>query len=71
MAIGSDYEYCEINECIGEISADFISVYPPGAPFVLPGSMLDETVLNFIRSVPRECLVGLYGEKIKIVKRKI
>ena len=71
MAIGSDYEYSEINECIGEISADFISVYPPGAPFVLPGSMLDETVLNFIRSVPRECLVGLYGEKIKIVKRKI
>ena len=70
-AIGSDYEYCEINECIGRISADFISVYPPGAPFVLPGSMLDETVLNYIRYTHQDCLVGLYDGKIKIVKRNV
>ena len=70
-AIGSDYEYCEINACIGRISADFISVYPPGAPFVLPGSMLVETVLNYIRYMHQECLVGLYDGKIKIVKRNV
>lgn len=37
-------------EAIGRISADSLAAYPPGVPNVLPGELLDEGVVSFLRA---------------------
>ncbi|MFA0815956.1 MAG: aminotransferase class I/II-fold pyridoxal phosphate-dependent enzyme [Anaerofustis sp.] len=68
-ALYAKYEYIPLDQSLGHISAEFISVYPPGAPVILPGDILDEDVIKYIQNVPTSCLIGLYNGTLKVVKQ--
>lgn len=38
------------SEAIGRVSADSLAAYPPGVPNVMPGEVLDEHVIGFLRA---------------------
>ncbi len=38
------YEYVPLCESTGRISADFLSLYPPGIPMAAPGERIDEAL---------------------------
>ena len=46
----SDGEFCHIDKCSGKISKEYIRAYPPGVPIVTPGEVLDENVINYLKS---------------------
>lgn len=37
-----------IDECVGEISGEFIFAYPPGIPVLIPGERITEDMLHYI-----------------------
>lgn len=41
-------EQIELHKSIGHISGEFISVYPPGTPLVVPGERITSEVINLI-----------------------
>ena len=47
------YQSIPLEETAGKVSAEFIMIYPPGIPLVVPGETIDETTieqLKFIRN---------------------
>lgn len=48
-AFYAETETVPINEAVGRIMAEFIMVYPPGIPIVMPGEILTEENLAYIR----------------------
>lgn len=47
-AFYADTEMIPLEESAGRISAEFIMVYPPGIPIVIPGEIIDEDNLRYI-----------------------
>lgn len=39
-----------VQEAVGRVAAEMITPYPPGIPAVLPGELLNERVLHYLRS---------------------
>ena len=37
-------------EAVGRISADSLAAYPPGVPNILPGEVLTQPIIDFLRS---------------------
>ena len=48
-AFYSDTETVPLRESAGRIIAEFIMVYPPGIPILLPGEIIDQESLDYIR----------------------
>ncbi|MCL1802689.1 MAG: PLP-dependent transferase [Eubacteriaceae bacterium] len=67
-ALRREYEYIDISQAHGRISADFLGVYPPGSPIAAPGDILDEGIIGFFGSVPESSRFGAYGASIKVVR---
>ena len=38
------------SEAVGRISADSLAAYPPGVPNILPGEILTQPIIDFLRS---------------------
>ena len=53
----------------GRVSADFIHLYPPGIPIVVPGERLEETVIGLLRQLLRQgfFVQGVNGEEIAVL----
>lgn len=51
------------------ISGDMISVYPPGFPLVVPGEVIDETVLSYIETARRNGndIYGFDDDKLEVI----
>lgn len=60
-------------EAIGEISAEFIFLYPPGIPAVVPGERISKEILEKIQSYQKRKmnLIGLYEGRIYIVDERV
>lgn len=50
-AFFGEHEIVGADQAIGRISADSLAAYPPGIPNVLPGEIITERTLEFLRSV--------------------
>jgi arginine/lysine/ornithine decarboxylase len=52
------------NESAGRISASFLCLFPPGAPVLVPGEMIDSSLIHYINQVRKEgiSVTGLIGE---------
>ncbi|CAK6472041.1 aminotransferase class I/II-fold pyridoxal phosphate-dependent enzyme [Peribacillus castrilensis] len=48
-AFYAETEVVPIEESVGKISAEFIMVYPPGIPIFIPGELITEDNINYIR----------------------
>lgn len=49
-AFFSPVDQVDARDAVGRISAEMITPYPPGAPAVLPGEVITENVLDYVRS---------------------
>lgn len=49
-AFYSEVEVVPLGEAVGRISADSLAAYPPGVPNVLPGEVLSNEVVEFLRA---------------------
>ena len=59
-AMNGPWEEVPIEKACGRVSAEYIMVYPPGIPFVVPGEMIDLHVLGQI-SEAKEKRLNLTG----------
>lgn len=69
-ATDSDGEWIMLEESNGRICCDYIYIYPPGIPLLVPGEYVDETVLQVIRNYQKHGLEvhGLQEGAIRCMK---
>lgn len=55
----------QLSECVGRIAADFISIYPPGIPLLVPGEIIEDRLLQILTHAQEDGLkvTGLLGEQ--------
>jgi arginine decarboxylase len=73
LAMEQPVEVIPFGSSVGRISAAFISLFPPGAPFLIPGERIDENVISEIEFAKKVgiTVTGLNGEnkdKIEVIK---
>lgn len=44
-AADADFDEMELPDCVGQVSAEFIYLYPPGIPIVAPGERMTEEIV--------------------------
>lgn len=69
-AFFSEKKQLLLDECINEISADFVTIYPPGIPILIPGIKITPAHINLIkRAIKKEIeILGLESfNKIKVI----
>lgn len=47
-AYAAEGEYCSLEESEGRIAADFVNLYPPGIPLLVPGEKIDGNVITVL-----------------------
>lgn len=64
------YEETEFYKAKGQTAAEFINLYPPGIPLLVPGEVLDEQITEIIRVYQESgyAVQGVYNNEIKVVK---
>ena len=64
------YEETEFYRAKGQIAAEFINLYPPGIPLLVPGEIVDEQTIEILRAYQESgyAVQGVDNNKIKIVK---
>lgn len=48
LALEMPWEPVPVSECAGRVSSEFVCLYPPGIPIIVPGEILDEDVIGRI-----------------------
>lgn len=68
-ALDKKATWCSLRESVGKISGDYVYLYPPGIPLILPGEIIGEEFVHDLEELERAgfALVGLDKEKIKIL----
>jgi len=52
-AFFSDDQHVSLEEAVGKISAEIVTVYPPGIPLLVPGETVTKEVLDYIAAMHR------------------
>ncbi len=50
-AFFASYEYVPVESSSGRLSSEIITVYPPGIPLLVPGEVITEGVLSYLKAV--------------------
>ena len=45
----SDYDILRLDQATGACSADFINLYPPGIPLVVPGEIITQKLIDDLK----------------------
>jgi len=63
-AMELETEVVDLQSCQGRISANIITLYPPGIPLIVPGERIDQEFIEYIGSSIKEGLTvtGLIGD---------
>ncbi|MDD3369315.1 MAG: aminotransferase class V-fold PLP-dependent enzyme [Lachnospiraceae bacterium] len=64
-ALDAKAEWIPLSEAKGRIAADFIMVYPPGIPLIVPGEQIDRTIIKVIEDKIQKKLDVLGIERSK------
>ena len=72
-AFESPKESVPLKESAGRISGEFLYLYPPGIPMIVPGEKIDATLLKRLENYKKkgfqfQGLKDYGGEKIEVVK---
>lgn len=69
-ALQLDTEYIFIGDSQGRISAEYVSLYPPGIPLIVPGEIISQEMIEKIKEYKELGLniIGLDDEKINKIK---
>lgn len=67
-AMDGEKEWVNLMESRGRTAADFVNLYPPGIPVIVPGEIYDEEIISRIRDLRRHKLTiqGL-NEKMEVI----
>ena len=71
QAFYAEQEEIALEMAEGRVAADFVNLYPPGIPLVVPGEILERDFINRIKECQRQELTVqgiLSGEKIRVVR---
>lgn len=49
-AFFGDTEFVPVRETAGRIAGELVTPYPPGIPVVVPGEVLNDAVLDYLRT---------------------
>lgn len=49
-ALESEVEQQELNDCVGRIAGDFVNLYPPGIPMLVPGELITAQTVQVIKN---------------------
>lgn len=52
-AFFKEYQYISLDDAAGAISSEIITVYPPGIPLLIPGEIVTQEVVDYIRKMDR------------------
>lgn len=66
-----DFEWAELENLTGRISAGYVFAYPPGIPIVCPGEAISEEIKNLLiryMEEDKDILKNLLENKVKVVK---
>lgn len=68
-AYRTDGSLIELQKAKGRIAADFVNLYPPGIPLLVPGEAVDEQMIELIEGYQNEgySLQGLTGNRIYVL----
>ena len=66
-AMQIDNEWCELKDCVGRVCADFVYVYPPGAPILVGGEVISSEAYEYMLMNINN-IKGLNGTTIRVVK---
>lgn len=66
----SSYEKVKLDEARGEISGEFINLYPPGIPILIPGEVIEQEAINVIKEYLNGgyTVQGVCENEIKVVR---
>lgn len=61
----ADYEWVDLEDSEGRIVVDFLQLYPPGIPIIIPGEVMSGEILEMIRESK---IIGVVDGKIRVEK---
>ncbi|MGL5437854.1 MAG: aminotransferase class I/II-fold pyridoxal phosphate-dependent enzyme [Lachnospiraceae bacterium] len=72
-AFEHDSKWCLIGDCEGEVSAEFIYLYPPGIPIITPGEVITKHVLELVNcylkmGLPVQGMEDRLHQHLKVIK---
>lgn len=69
----ASYEEIEIEEAQGRIAAEFIHLYPPGTPLLVPGEVWNHEIIKALLSYQEKgyMIQGICNNKIKVLNQEI
>ncbi len=74
-AIEREQETIDLEECEGRIAGEWITVYPPGIPLIVPGEIFTEALIGKLRSCRMRgfLIEGMRGNdrKVCVVRKEI
>lgn len=72
-ALDAPAEEVELSEAAGRISGDFVNLYPPGIPIMVPGERVSEEAIELLTRCRRQNLplCGLKEGALTVIKGKI
>ena len=74
-AIEREQETIDLEECEGRIAGEWITVYPPGIPLIVPGEIFTEALIGKLRSCRMQgfLIEGMRGNdrKVCVVRKEI
>lgn len=50
-AFFTDPEYVKLEDSVGKIASEIITVYPPGIPLLVPGEIITQEILDYIKKM--------------------
>jgi arginine/lysine/ornithine decarboxylase len=50
-AFYSDSELVNVNDSVGRVSTEIVTVYPPGIPLLVPGEEISQDALNYLQNM--------------------
>lgn len=72
QALKTSSEIIDINQSIGKVCAEYVYVYPPGIPILIPGQIINQETCEYIKYIAKHNLnlistTGLLPNMINIV----
>ena len=60
----------ELVDADGRIAADFINLYPPGIPLLVPGEAIDQQTITIVKHYLQNgyTVQGIRGNRIKVIR---
>lgn len=69
-AYDAPYEWVPLDLAHGRTAGDFVIVYPPDAPVIVPGEIFTDEIIEEIKRKQAENLtfLGLRGDRVKVLQ---